>query len=153
MTLALVLTTAWGWGQTNLSGKVTDADLQEELIGANVYVTYINGAFVAGTSTDFDGNYSMNIDPGVYDVEVRYIGYPDQKIKGVVVKPNTNNRLDFQLRYGAPIIGCPIITCFDPPIIELDVPGIKPTLKGMEIRRQSGKEVRDLVSGMGFSVE
>ena len=82
--------------QTSLKGKVTAEDTSEELIGANVLVSQ-NSVVKTGVSTDFNGNFSINLDPGTYDVTVSYLGYPDHQITGVVVKANQINKLDIQM--------------------------------------------------------
>ena len=71
--LSITLFTLSSTAQTSLSGKVTDCTTGEELISANIVIKKI-GAFVAGTATDFNGNYSVTLDPGTYDVSVSYIG-------------------------------------------------------------------------------
>ncbi len=53
-----------------LTGKVTDAD-GESLIGAAVQV---QGTAI-GTITDVDGNYSLQLNPGTYTLEISYVGY------------------------------------------------------------------------------
>ena len=56
--------------QTTLTGKVTDANTGESLIGATI--VYGKGQ---GTATDFDGNYSLSIQPGERNIQVSYVGY------------------------------------------------------------------------------
>ena len=52
-----------------LSGKVLDKEYNDVLPFANVVV---NGTS-AGTTTDFEGNYSIKIEPGVYTVTFSFI--------------------------------------------------------------------------------
>jgi len=59
--------------KTTLSGKIIDKEYKEGLIGANVVV----GAGI-GTVTDLDGNYTLDLDNGSYEVVVSYIGYNAQ---------------------------------------------------------------------------
>jgi len=55
-----------------ISGVISDAETGEPIIGANVRIADSN----LGAATDIDGfYYIINLDPGVYNVEVRYIGY------------------------------------------------------------------------------
>ena len=69
---SLLLFASVAIGQTAIAGKVTDAsDNGAELIGANL-VFKKNGNFITGVSTDFDGNFKVNLDPGTYDVIVSY---------------------------------------------------------------------------------
>lgn len=58
-------------GQRSISGKVTDADTGEGVIGANVVV---KGSSV-GTVTDFDGSYSLNVPAGFELLAFSYTGY------------------------------------------------------------------------------
>ncbi len=88
--------------QTTIIGKVTDGDSGEELIAANVTI-FNQGVLVTGVATDFDGNYSIATDPGLYDLEVSYIGYATQRINGVIVHDSRQNLLDIVMggsRYG-----------------------------------------------------
>ena len=81
---------------TSLNGKITDGQSGEELIGANVTL-FRNGVFVSGGSTDFEGNYSINLDTGIYNMTISYVGYQATKITGVKVVANKNNQLDTRL--------------------------------------------------------
>jgi hypothetical protein len=86
--------------QTSLAGKITDSATGEPILFAAVAL-YKSGVLIAGTETDFDGNYSFTeIDPGAYDVEVSYVGYEKQRIEGVSVLAGKINRLDIQMSTG-----------------------------------------------------
>lgn len=67
-----------------LSGKVLDKEYNDVLPFANVVV---NGTS-AGTTTDFEGNYSIKLEPGVYTVTFSFIGYETAEISQVFVKAN-----------------------------------------------------------------
>ncbi len=71
--------------QAHISGKLTEEDTGEPLIFANV-VAFQNGVQVTGAQTDFDGNYSLIVDPGTYDIEISYVGFPTRRITGVIAK-------------------------------------------------------------------
>jgi len=58
-----------------LTGKVTDSETGEPLVGAQVFV---KGTFV-GTTTDVNGSYSLDVD-GSETVVVAYIGYKTQEL-------------------------------------------------------------------------
>ena len=63
------------FGQTNLSGNVSEEDSGLALAGVNVLVKGTN----AGTSTDFDGNYVLNAEIG--DVIIfSFVGFATQEI-------------------------------------------------------------------------
>ena len=70
--------------QATLQGKVTEAKTGDDAI--NAYIKLMkNGVAKATVATDFEGDYSINIDAGTYDVEVSYVGMATQLIKGVVL--------------------------------------------------------------------
>jgi len=77
--------------QTTLSGKVTDANTGEALIGATVI--YGKGM---GTATDFDGNYSISLHKGERSIQVSYVGY--KVISQVVTITAESQILDFKLK-------------------------------------------------------
>jgi hypothetical protein len=59
-----------------ISGKVTDAQNGESLIGATIFI----GEMKAGTVSDIYGNYSITLPAATYTVVISYIGYsPVQK--------------------------------------------------------------------------
>ena len=64
--------------QTTVSGVITDAELGDALIGANVI---IQGTTV-GSSTDLDGNFSITSEtPLPWTLEVSYTGFAEQKLE------------------------------------------------------------------------
>jgi len=64
--------------QTTVSGVITDAELGDALIGANVI---IQGTTV-GASTDLDGNFSITSDtPLPWTLEVSYTGFAQQELQ------------------------------------------------------------------------
>jgi hypothetical protein len=73
-----------GIGQTSITGKISDKNTGEDMIFANIIISQ-KGAFIKGATTDIDGNYSIQVDSGKYDMEISYTGYPTQKITGIVV--------------------------------------------------------------------
>ncbi len=78
--------------KAKLIGKVTDKESGEELIGVSVTVVGRS----AGALTNVDGEYSLLIEPGTYDVRFSYVGY-QLVVKQVTVKePFT--RQDVQLK-------------------------------------------------------
>lgn len=56
--------------KATIKGKVVDGKTSESLIGATVILD--TGV---GTTTDFDGSYSFDVDPGSYELKVDYLGF------------------------------------------------------------------------------
>ncbi|MEO6131450.1 MAG: carboxypeptidase regulatory-like domain-containing protein, partial [Saprospiraceae bacterium] len=107
------------WSQSSLEGKVTDAKTGETVIFANVII-FKDGNLKTGTTTDTDGNYVFSsLDPGTYDVQVSYTGYPDQKQTGVVVLAGKAIRLDFKMDAGV-LLGDVVVKAYKVPLIEQD---------------------------------
>lgn len=71
------------WGLTpntpketyNIKGIVVDADTQEGLIAANIVVP----GTASGTTTDYDGTFSLTHSTKCVEVEVSYIGFQKEK--------------------------------------------------------------------------
>ena len=70
------------FSQGTISGTVLDKESGETMISATVLVEGTD----AGEVTDFDGKYQIKIDTGTYNIVFSYVGYPEMKIEGVVVK-------------------------------------------------------------------
>lgn len=75
----------------SITGKVTDENNQP-LASASVFLTKLN----KGTTTDFNGNYQLNVTNGSYDVQVRFIGY--KTVSKSVTIANQNATLNFSLK-------------------------------------------------------
>lgn len=72
----LSLTTI-AFSQTKISGKVTDASTGDPIPGASVIIENTT----IGTSTDFDGNFSLEGNTSTYTLVFSYIGYETQKVE------------------------------------------------------------------------
>ena len=72
-TLLLLTLVTFGYSQTGIiKGAATDALTNEPIIFANVVLV----GTTIGTNTDEVGNYQFtDLEPGVYDVQISYIGY------------------------------------------------------------------------------
>ncbi len=118
--LAACLGGAAAFLQASLYGKATDAETGEPILFASVAL-YRNGVLLAGTETDFDGNYTFsNIDPGEYDVEVSYLGYEKQQIGGVQVLAGQANQLDIELSSTGVVLEEIVVTEYKVPLVEQD---------------------------------
>jgi iron complex outermembrane recepter protein len=74
-----------------VKGKIYD-DNKQPLTNASVIIKNTN----IGTSSDFDGNYQLNLSKGTYEIEIRFISY---KSKLQIVEVMSQNlTLDFYLQ-------------------------------------------------------
>ena len=63
----------------NLKGNIVDKETGEPLTGATVQVT----GTATGAVADVDGNYSLRLKPGTYDLQVSYVGYQTEVVRGL----------------------------------------------------------------------
>jgi len=144
--ISLLLIASVGFSQTAVAGKIIDGDTKEELIGANI-VFKKNGNFITGTSTDFNGDYKVNIDPGTYDVSTTYLGLNEKLIKGVVVKAGQTTSLPIEMGGdGGIVLGLVTITEYKVPLIDKDNTTSGGTITSKEIRNLPTKNISALAS-------
>ena len=83
-----------------LKGRVIDSATGESLPTASVALLQ-DGVIISGTSTDFDGYYTIKpIPPGTYNLRVSFIGYQAQEMEKVVLSPNKISVQNFNLSSG-----------------------------------------------------
>jgi outer membrane receptor protein involved in Fe transport len=75
----------------NLSGQITEDGTQDVLFGVNIIIDPIekqdnDEGIQLGTTSDFDGKYSIDLKPGTYNVKYNYIGYKEIN-KKIILKP------------------------------------------------------------------
>ena len=99
--LAFVLFSTLSFSQTGtLQGTIIDAMTNEPIPFANVVLTK-NGNQSAGTTTDFDGKYTIKpIDPGTYNIKATFVGYQTKEITGVVISADQIRFVDIKLQEG-----------------------------------------------------
>ncbi|ALO16709.1 TonB-dependent receptor [Salinivirga cyanobacteriivorans] len=66
-----------------IRGTIIDDATGETLVGAQIIIKEMPGT---GTITDLDGAFSLNVSPGNYTVQVRYISYQNMTIEDVNVE-------------------------------------------------------------------
>lgn len=77
-----------------IKGTVKDKNSNESIIGANILIVGTE----TGTSTDIDGNYIIEgLKPGIYSIQVSYIGYEPQSLSEIEVQGARPTILNFQL--------------------------------------------------------
>ena len=62
-------------------GKVIDEEFNETMPFANVLVKGTS----QGVTTDFDGNYTIIIEPGEYTLVFSFVGYQTKEITGIIL--------------------------------------------------------------------
>jgi Ca-activated chloride channel family protein len=115
--LSLVVTVSLFAGEGKITGKVTDAETGEVLIGANVVLLNTK----LGAATNVDGDFIiLNIPEGSYDLVAKYIGYKDSTIKNIKVSSNRTTEVDFELKSETYLIGCEF-RVYEEPLINKNI--------------------------------
>ncbi|MGR3810008.1 TonB-dependent receptor domain-containing protein [Jiulongibacter sp. NS-SX5] len=83
-----------------IRGTITDSNNGETLPFATVFVKEAQ----QGVNTDLDGIYSVDLAPGVYSLEVTYVGFTTTTIEDVIVKEGEVNILDIKMGNDATVL-------------------------------------------------
>jgi hypothetical protein len=78
-----------------LRGNIQDGEFGGPLIGANVILADNPGV---GTVTDFDGNYSLPLDPGTYNIKISFISFQTLNFTDVVIKSGEVTVIDAEMK-------------------------------------------------------
>lgn len=76
-----------------LRGKVIDTEIAEGLIGANIYIE----GTTTGTVADFDGNYSLPLEEGVYTIIFSSMSYTTVTVTEVNIATDNVTSLDVNM--------------------------------------------------------
>ncbi|WP_138431855.1 SusC/RagA family TonB-linked outer membrane protein [Fodinibius saliphilus] len=87
--IVLLLSTHSAVAQFTVTGTVTDAESEEPLIGVNIF----HKASQKGTTTNIDGEFSLELPGESAVLRVTYVGYITQKVE----VSTSNNRLSISL--------------------------------------------------------
>jgi len=86
--LLLLIPLNYIFSQSVITGKVVDGEFNDFLPFANIVLQSNEGEFIDGTSTDFEGSYTINVVAGTYILEFSFVGYDTKRITDVVVGQN-----------------------------------------------------------------
>ena len=91
--LNLILFSQILFSQSKITGKVIDEEFNETMPFANVLVK----GTLNGVSTDFDGNYTIIVEPGTYTLVFSFVGYNAKEITDIIVKEDEVYELNVNL--------------------------------------------------------
>lgn len=129
-----------------ISGKVTDEN-GEAVPFANVAIVANGKPTGVGTTTDFDGFYSIKpLNPGKYDVQFSSIGYAPVMQQGVVVKNDKTTYLDQKIGSTAEEIDVVEIIRYKVPLIDAGETSSQQTMTSEDIENLATRDVTDIAS-------
>ncbi len=117
-----------------IQGRVYDEINNEPLPFANVV---IEGSTV-GTTTDIDGNYKLEVEPGLYNVTASFVGYTNKTEYEVQVSPSRPFVIDFALSESSQTLQTVNVTAQDQITRKKESPVSVSTLGINEIQRNPG---------------
>ena len=92
--LCFLICVGFAYSQTGkVAGNLIDGEFVEPLAFGNVLVK----GTTTGTTSDFDGKYELELDPGTYTLVFSFVGYNTQEIVDVVIKAGEVTALDVTL--------------------------------------------------------
>ena len=86
--LLLIIPLNYIFSQSVITGKVVDGEFNDFLPFANIVLQSNQGEFIDGTSTDFEGSYTIDVVAGTYILEFSFVGYDTKRITDVIVGQN-----------------------------------------------------------------
>lgn len=146
LTLLSLFVTIGIYAQTSLQGKITDEETGEPVVFATIAI-YKGGTLISGTESDLEGNYIFaDIDPGSYDIEVRFIGLATRIEQGVVVQSGKNTKLDIVLKPEGVVLDGIEIVDYKVPLIDFDNTTSQKTVTSENIRNIPTRNVNKIVA-------
>lgn len=88
-----------------VTGKITDAK-GEPLPGASIRIVELNRNF----SNNNDGSFSIDVKPGTYSIEVKYMSFITQLKNAVVVEEGKSTAVDFVLKEDTGVLNEVVVT-------------------------------------------
>jgi hypothetical protein len=126
-----------------ISGRVTDAKTREPLVGVNVTLVGTN----RGAATDVQGDFFIaNVDPGVYSLRARQVGYNDVIVNDVRVRVDATTEVKFQLQETVLDVGQEVVVTAERPTIQKDNTATRVFVESSEIVNRPATNVADVVA-------
>lgn len=125
-----------------IQGRILEAGTNEPLIGATVLIQGTS----QGASADIDGNYRiLNVRPGTYNLEFRYVGYSTRIVENVLVRTDLNTDLDIELALEA-FQGQEVVVQAEREVIIKDLTSSESRVSRDQIEKLPVQEVSDIIS-------
>ncbi len=133
----------------SIKGKVLDESTSEPIPFANVSLLDSLGQAILGTTTDFDGKYTLKpVSKGMYDLQVSFVGYQSVKISGLIVKSSRITFQDIKLRAGVSLDAVEIIG-YRQPLFERDQTRVAQTVTREELRNMAVRSPSNIARTAG----
>ncbi|MEZ4884539.1 MAG: von Willebrand factor type A domain-containing protein [Chitinophagales bacterium] len=126
-----------------IQGKVTNVETGETIPFVNVSID-ISGN-LGGTTTDFDGIYSLtSVRPGLYTVTFSYVGYHTKQIEKVQVNANKTTFLNAQLSISGELLDIVEVVEYKVPLLRSDQTSTGQTVTSEQIQSMPTRNVNPI---------
>ena len=105
----MILTSATIFAQGTVTGTVIDSEMNGPLPGANVMVLGTSN----GTTTDFDGKFSLNVTNATGTIEISFVGFETKTVKYSVANGATQDLGEISMATDADALDEIVITSFN----------------------------------------
>src|SRR5680860_29172 len=108
-TLVLILSLLFNFTYAQkgkISGTINDTEVNDVMPFSNVF---IKGTSI-GTTSDFEGDYSLLADEGTYTIVFSFVGYETLEVSQVIVQPDETTTLNVNMKSSAGALDAVIIT-------------------------------------------
>lgn len=124
-----------------IKGTLLDAETNEPLIGATVGIQ----GTTKGAIADIDGNYLMlNVAPGTYIMEARYIGYATVVVQEVIVRTDLTTTQNFELTLES-FEGEELVVVAERQSVIKDITSSEARVSSEEIKKLPVQELTDVI--------
>ncbi|MAZ27771.1 MAG: TonB-dependent receptor [Cytophagaceae bacterium] len=133
---AFFVLTAVSYGQGTLTGTVLDGDMNAPLPGVNVMVQGTN----AGASTDFDGNFNLEVTQSTGTLRISYVGFKTLSVPFNVTGGGTQDLGDLVLEVDANSLDEVVVTGVVDIAKDRETPVAVSTIRAAEIQEKLGSQ-------------
>lgn len=141
------------FGQNSgITGTILD-DQGIPATGAIIQVLQ-GGINKSGAAADLDGKYLIKpLNPGRYDVKVSFVGYKEATVTGVIVSPDKNTEVNFNLELStSTVLQEYVIKAYEIPLVDKYDQG-RTTLTSEQIEKLPTRNTSDMVSLAGATYQ
>ncbi|MEI7896663.1 MAG: TonB-dependent receptor [bacterium] len=136
-------------GSGTLKGKIIDKATKEPISFANVVVE-VGGVQVGGSTSDFDGNFTIKpIPPGKVDLKASFVGYKPFMYRGIYISPDKITFQNLELEASTTTLNEIEVVDYKVPLISKDQTTSGGTVTSEEISKMANKSAAAVATTVG----
>ena len=136
-------------GSGTIKGKIVDKKTQEPISFANIIVE-VGGVQVGGSTTDFDGNFTIKpVPPGKVDLKASFVGYKPFMYRGIIISPDKITFQNVELEASTTTLNEIEVVDYKVPLISKDQTTSGGTVTSEEISKMANKSAASVATTVG----